>query len=397
MVDEQIRRAEKRVAHIGHHDGVAGDERVEELKKTLHGDFRAFFHSERFGFWRSGNRLRFAATEFYGEQAVHEILEAHILEVVIADRELLAGGVDGARGIEPRGIDTEVDVGHERAEKDHAVARLDVFAHIVAAHRALVNTEVKPVRFADDRLAKDRARKRDAGFFDELQERLLQAEAVNLDIGDDDRLSRIPDHELRLVQRFAERCGVACLMHVGGRVMRDARHVHHVARELDVNGPLVSQRGVQHAVDFLKRGLRIAQDGRGDGELFEDFFLRVKLAHLVVEQRIFFAFLHPRRPADDDDRRFFGECLRRGVCNLQPTDAIRDAHDAQTAQPRVGIRREPRALFVAGCDGFQLAVLQQVVKAEHIIAGDAEDIANAVLVQPVDEVLADGRGCFHSC
>ena len=33
---------------------------------------------------------------FASQQAAHEILEAHVLEVVVADDELLAGGVDGA-------------------------------------------------------------------------------------------------------------------------------------------------------------------------------------------------------------------------------------------------------------------------------------------------------------
>ena len=86
------------------------------------------------------------------------------------------------------------------------------------------------------------------------------------------------------------------------RVVRYAGRRCQIARQLDVNRPLVAQSRVQHAVDFLKRSLRITQNRRGNGELFEHLFLRVELADLVVQQRIFLPFLHSRRAADDDDR-----------------------------------------------------------------------------------------------
>ena len=69
--------------------------------------------------------------------------------------------------------------------------------------------------------------------------------------------------------------------------MRQLGHdVDHVARNFDVDRPLVAGRGVQHAVDLAKGHRRIVQLGAGDAQLFEHFELRAKIAHPVVQQRI---------------------------------------------------------------------------------------------------------------
>ena len=91
-----------------------------------------------------------APAERQAQQAAHEVLEAHLFVGVVADGELLAGGVDGAGGIEARGVDAEVDVGHERAEHDDAIAALDVLPHVLAAHRAFIDAEVEGMVLADD-------------------------------------------------------------------------------------------------------------------------------------------------------------------------------------------------------------------------------------------------------
>lgn len=131
----------------------------------------------------------------------------------------------------------------ERAEHDRAIAGFNVLPHIIAAHRALVNAEIKRVMLADD--------------------------------------------------RFAE------------------------------------QRG-------------------GDGELPEHLLLRVELAHLVVQQRVFLALLHARRAADDDDGRFVGKRFCRGVRDFQTADAVRNADRAEPFHARVGVGGEASALLVAG-------------------------------------------------
>src|SRR4051812_38591758 len=114
-----------------------------------------------------------------------------------------------------------------------------------------------------------------------------------------------------------------------------------------------------------------------------------------MEQRIFFALLHSGRAADNDDRGFFGESFSGCVGDFETADAISDADSAKTANARVGIGGKTSALFIAGVDGSEFAFGEEVVKAENVIAGDAEDVANAMSVELVDEILADGRR-FHS-
>ena len=106
---------------------------------------------------------------------------------------------------------------------------------------------------------------------------------------------------------------------------------------------------MQHAIDFLKRGLRIAQNRRCNCQLFEYSLLRVELAHLVMEQWIFFTFAHARRAADDHDRRFFSERFSRGVRNFQSADAIRDANRAQSTARAHKHRRQNRRLVRRRC------------------------------------------------
>ena len=123
--------------------------------------------------------------------------------------------------------------------------------------------------------------------------------------------------------------------------MRNAGGEDEVAGKLDIDRPFVTDGGVQHAVNFLEGGLRIAEHGRGDGELLEDLLLGVELADLVVQQGIFFAFLDSRRAADDDDRGFFGEGPGGGVGDLQAADAIGDADRAEAADAGIGVGGEP--------------------------------------------------------
>ena len=53
------------------------------------------------------------------------------MEVVVADPQVVARGVDAPRGIELGREDAEVEVGEQRAEQDHAVALLDELRHLL--------------------------------------------------------------------------------------------------------------------------------------------------------------------------------------------------------------------------------------------------------------------------
>ena len=77
--------------------------------------------------------------------------------VAVADTrlnaELLARHVDAFCRIEMGRVDAEIDVGHERAQKDHAVALFNEPADCLTSHRAFVHAQIQRVPLADARLA----------------------------------------------------------------------------------------------------------------------------------------------------------------------------------------------------------------------------------------------------
>ena len=75
----------------------------------------------------------------------------------------------------------------------------------------------------------------------------------------------------------------------------------------------------------------------------------------------------------------------------EPADAVRHADAPQPVNPRIGVGREPRVVFARHPDQLDRALLDQLVKLEDVVAGDAEDVLDAQGPQPVDQVLADGR------
>ena len=163
---------------------------------------------------------------------------------------------------------------------------------------------------------------------------------------------------------------------------------HHVARNFDVDRAACAAR--QHAVDLARRGFRIIQNGGADGQFLEYLLLRIEGADLVMEERVGDALFRARRAGDDDDRRAFGVGLGDGIGDLQAADRIGDAGRTKSLEPRVRIRRETRALLVAGVDDLERTLLHLVEEGEHIVAGNTEDVADSLLAEAADQIAADG-------
>ena len=100
---------------------------------------------------------------------------------MVSDAALLAGDVNAVAQVELGRVDAEVDVGHERAEHDDAVAGFDVLRDLVVAHAAFVEAHVERMRFGDDAFAEHRGGHRDAGLLGQLHGLFLQAEAMDFD------------------------------------------------------------------------------------------------------------------------------------------------------------------------------------------------------------------------
>src|ERR1019366_1754846 len=122
---------------------------------------------------RAGDLAESAPAEMQAEQAANEVLEADLFVGVVTDGELLAGGIDRARRIEAGRVDAEVDVGHERAEQDDAIAALDVLPDIVAAHGAFIDAQIEWVILADDGLPQHGRGHGDIGLASELEKLVL--------------------------------------------------------------------------------------------------------------------------------------------------------------------------------------------------------------------------------
>ena len=313
----KIGRAKEGIADIGHDDHIFGEKAVEALEEPSNGQWAwaGFGLGERARF-RGGELGEAPLLPFGPEQPADEILEADLLVGVVADGEFLAGGGDGASGVQPGGEDAEVDIGHEGAKHNDAIARFDVATNLFPAHGAFINAHIEGMLLADDGFAEERGDDRDIGFFGQFRENILQSEAVHLDVRNDDRLDSAVDEPDGIIDGGAEHFQVAGFMNFERPMMWNSWHLHHVPREFDINGALVTEAGMKNAIDFLEGSLRIAEHSGSDSQLLEDFLLSIELADFVVEQRVFLALANAGRAADDNDRAFFGKSAGGGVGDL---------------------------------------------------------------------------------
>ena len=83
--------------------------------------------------------------------------------MMVADAKLFARGVDAVGQIQLGRVDAEVDIGHECAEHQDAVAGFDVFGDFVAAEGTFVEAHVERMGFGDDAFAEHRGGHRYAG------------------------------------------------------------------------------------------------------------------------------------------------------------------------------------------------------------------------------------------
>ncbi len=349
-MDGHVDAGEHGVARVGQHGRAVVEELVQPLEQVAHGQ-RLVGHGEalrRRG--RVGDFAEDAPVRFGGDERRQEVAQADAVIAMVADGQALAGGVDDPGRVELGGEDAQIDVGHEDAEQDEAVAAFDVLCHLPPAHRALIDAEVQRVVFAHHRLAEDGGGHGDVAALHQPHQFALQAEALDFDVGQDDRALGGVDARQHLGHGFAQGDGVWFRRRPRGLRLHSHRRIDHVAGQFDVDRPLVLHGGGQHAVDLPRGRLRVVQHGGRLGQLLEDLELGVEVAHLVVQQRIAQALVHARRAADDHHRRLLGVGLGGGVGDLQPADAVGDADHAQAVEPGVGIGREARALLVAGVD-----------------------------------------------
>jgi hypothetical protein len=104
--------------------------------------------------------------------------------------------------------------------------------------------------------------------------------------------------------------------------------------------------------NFRSGALLVEQDGARNGHVIVDPSLCLVGLHLVVKKRIFFAIFSSGRAANNNDRRFFciGAC--DGVQNIQTSDTVSDADEADSVDARIPIGRRIRRQARASSSRF---------------------------------------------
>ena len=166
-------------------------------------------------------------------------------------------------------------------------------------------------------------------------------------------------------------------------------HVDHVAGDLDVNWPFEAGAGGEYPVDFAESSERIVELGARATESLEDVVLCAKVSHHVVEQRIVNSLAQAGRTGDHHDGRLLGVSPGDRIANAQAADAVGDAERAHAVDAGIGIGGESGAVFAGAADGLDRALFEHRVERQHVVAGDAEDVADAVVLKAAEKVFAD--------
>ncbi len=167
----------------------------------------------------------------------------------------------------------------------------------------------------------------------------------------------------------------------------------HVARNFEIDGAAGFCRDFERLSDVRRRGPRVVEDGRVLGDLLIHLELRFKRLHLVVDGHVGASLNAPGAAAQHDNRRLLRVGTRDGVDHVEAAGAVRHAAHADTApDARRPVSRETDRGLVAQSHQLEPAVVfEGFVEREDEVAGDAEDLADAVPAELVEEEVAE----FH--
>ena len=158
---------------------------------------------------------------------------------------------------------------------------------------------------------------------------------------------------------------------------------HHVARKFDIDRQRQFARAAQHARDLRGRGCGIGQHRLIAGDLPEDGELRVDGAGLVMQQEAAGSLARAGRARDHHHRRALRIGARDRIDDIEGAGAVGHDGDAEAAViARRRIRCETDGRLVAQREIRQdVAFFDDLEQRQHEIAGNAEDLAGAVILQ----------------
>ena len=344
---------------------------------------------------RAGDRGRAGGEDAAGgfgfcqRQLADEILEEHALEVVVADPQVFARGMDRPPRVEVGGEDAEIDVGEDRAEEDAAVARLDELRHLAAPHPPFIEADVERMDLADDTFSEERRGDGDPCGFGQRDRIGLEPVALQLDARDDHRGLGLLDPLDRLADRLGQCRWIADARRGGVGADRIGDDVDHVARQLDVDRALLPEADVEDPVDLAEGGVGIGDLGARRRHLLEDFELRRPLTDAVMEKWPFAPFAQARSPGDHHHRALLRPGPGGRVDDREPPHAVGDAQGADAVDPGIGVGGVAGAVLARAIDQLERALLEHRVEPEHIVARHAEDMAERIVTEAADQVFPD--------
>src|SRR6185503_2629128 len=171
--------------------------------------------------------------------------------------------------------------------------------------------------------------------------------------------------------------------------------VDEIARDFDVDWAPVPHESGECTVHFTLGGRWIVEGHRGHGHALKDLPLRRKIPHHVVHVWHAYAFRKSGGPGQKDDRRTFGVGTGDGIDAVQPAHTVGDAGGADAVDPCIGIGSESCAILTSRPDVADGRAFNELVQAEDVVPGDAENVAHAQLIQPIDHGRPDCRVVLH--
>ena len=284
-------------------------------------------------------------------------------------------------------------VGHQRPGLDHDVRGVDGEDRPLGTDRSAVDAREVRRAGVDGAAGGDQGDDRGGGRVDQPGEPVDGAGAFHEVAGDQDGAAGPaeqvggggpePGDRPRVRIGDGERAG-RCGHRRGG----------DVDRHRQVDGAQLADRGGQDLVDPLG-GVPGGQDGSGRGDLGVGTgeAAEVAVAERVVQQPSRGGGRRGRRAGDLDQRYVLGVGARDGVDRAEFAHAERRDQRGHAPGTGVAVRGVPGAQLVRGPDPLLAPLGEQVVEqGEAEVAGNAEQVLDAQLVQSPGEVLRNGHG-----
>ena len=217
-MNEQVRTPEQRISRLGNDHRVVVEESVQALEHAPDGNFRPRHRRKGHRRLRVRDRPRLPGFNIRRDQPLQEILQQDSFVDVMTDGSFLAGDRNRATLVDVRRVHAQIHVVHDRAEQDQAVTGLDIRPDLFVAEGALIHPEIARVALADHGFTQEHGCDRNVGFLDQVEQRVLQPEAMKLYAGDDDGLPCVINHVGRLAESLPEGFGVADVLRFLGPV-----------------------------------------------------------------------------------------------------------------------------------------------------------------------------------